>query len=131
MPSVGDVEQRVWILCEVARLQTQAGLDEGSERRSNWLFGRLKSRKAITGDSMSLPPWRGPGRSGRRSRSPARSRFDQSRASLFANRRSQARAGDIAGALQTASLIKVNDLKGDALVRLPLLWRTTGIFRAP
>ena len=27
MPSVADVEQRVWILCEVARLQTQAGLD--------------------------------------------------------------------------------------------------------
>ena len=132
VPSVGDVEQRVWILCEVARLQTQAGLDE---ELSETLKLAVRAAEESESDHRRLDVAAALAGAGQ-----VRQAFEIAGAvQILTNREqaflriaaAQARAGDIAGALQTASLIKVNDLKGDALSSVAVTLADHGDFQAP
>lgn len=116
VPSVGDVEQRVWILCEVARIQTQAGLDEelGKTLKLAVQAARESESDHRRIDVAAALAEAGQVRHALEIAGAVHRELERERAfSVVAE--GQVRAGDIAGALRTAALIKTDYLKGDVL----------------
>ncbi len=116
VPSVDDIEQRVWLLCEVARLQTRAGLDEELDATLKLAVKAAEESESdhrridVAGALVAA----GHVRQAIDVASAVHRQIERERAfSVVAA--GQAKAGDVPGAIRTASLIHVDDLKGDAL----------------
>ena len=132
VPSVGDVEQRVWILCQVARLQAQAGL---VEELAATLKLAVQAADESESDHRRIDVAEALAAAGQVRRaleiaSVVHREIERERAySVVAA--DQAKAGDIAGALRTAALVKADYLKGDALRSVVIAHADQGDFQAP
>jgi RNA polymerase sigma factor (sigma-70 family) len=119
VPAIEDLEQRVWILCEIARLQARTGLADALEET---LKSAVKAAQETESehrliDVAEVLAETGDTRAALALVDPLVLNHDYGLDHIAA---AMARAGDVAGALETAATIRNETYKGEALRRIAI-----------